>query len=217
MPQTFILGRRGTQSFEIDPGLSYVHGEHARLTVSDDRRTWFIEDLKGNEGNGVYVRNSRGTFDRVFSCRIRPTDIIRLGPEGARSVSFMARRVLDPSLHYEFSYVKSLDNEFREREAEHAGMVRRHTRNSIIAPVLGATVAAAVRMFLPVDPAIMITMASMASAVPLAILRYRYRDDGERLKDIKKERARVIVCPKCGRALSDYDVRNARCSACKAM
>jgi len=218
MPQTFIIGRRGDQPFDIDPSLAYVHGEHARITVSDDCRTWFIEDLKGNAGNGIYIRNRRGEFDRVFSCRIQPTDIIRLGPEGARSVTFMARRVLDPNLHYEFSYVKSLDADLRREEELHAATVRTHTRNTIIAPVICAGLAAIVRVAIPaMDPALTITLISLSSAIPLAILRYKYKDDPEQLKAIRARRARLVVCPRCGRQLSEYDVRNARCSVCKAM
>lgn len=217
MPYSFIIGRRGNQPFEIDPALTYVHGEHARMTVSDDYRTWFIEDLKGNGGNGIYLRNANGDFSRVYSCHIAPTDILRLGPEGARSVTFMARRVLAPSLHYEFSYVKSLDSALRREEDEHNAIVKKHTRNSIVAPVIGIVVAAVIRVFVPMDPAIMIAMSSMATAGPLAVLRYRYKDDAERLKDIRTRRSKIIVCPKCGRQLSDYDVRNSRCSACKAM
>ncbi|MDO4319308.1 MAG: FHA domain-containing protein [Bacteroidales bacterium] len=217
MPYIFTIGRRGNQPFEIDPSLTYVHGEHARITISDDYRQWFIEDLKGNGGNGIYLRNANGDFARVYSCRIQPTDIIRLGPEGARSVTFMARRVLDPSLHYEFSYIKSLDSQLRREEDEHNATVKKHTRNSIIAPVAGVVVAALIRLAVPMDPAIMIAMSSMATAGPLAFLRYRYKDDAERLKEIRARRAKIVVCPKCGRQLSDYDVRNSRCSVCKAM
>ena len=37
-----------------------------------------------------------------------------------------------------------------------------------------------------------------------------------RIKRLKEQRLKTIVCPGCGRPLSDFDVNNMKCSICKA-
>lgn len=218
MKQIFTLGRKGDQPFEISLACSYVHGEHARLTVDTDGNDWYLEDLKEGRGNGVFVRDDEGCFRRIIACRIRPTDIVRLGPEDAGSFTFMAHHVLAPEDYkFEFTYLRSLEQRLAEREARQATTIKNHNRNTILAPVGLAAVTMLVRLFVPIDPGVLIAITAGVTAIPTGILRYMYRNDADKLRNIKALRSRLIVCPKCGRPLSEYDLRLARCSACKAM
>lgn len=218
MKQTYIVGRTGNQPFEIEPTRLYVHGQHARLTVDTDSQDWYIEDLKGDGGNGVFIRDSNGDFRRVMACRIRPTDIVRLGPENANSFTFMAHHALQPdSYNYEFAYNRALDRKLQKQEAELTAIIKKHNRNTILAPVILAALSMSLRLFLPIDTTVLMAITVGVTAIPTGILRYVYRGDAEKLKAIKSRRAKLIQCPKCWRPLSDYDLRNGRCSACKAM
>lgn len=218
MQQTYILGRGGDQPFEIEPSRRYVHAQHARLTVDTSQQTWLLEDLKQGTGNGVYLRDTNGDFRRVVSCRIRPTDVVRLGPENANSFTFMAAHVLNPdNYNYEFAYMRHLDKKFAAEEQAQTAVNRAHTRNTIILPSIAALLTLFLRAFTAIDWTIIIMLSPVMGSIPLTYLRYKYRDDAERLKSIKGRRAKFMQCPKCWRPLSEYDLRNGRCSVCKAM
>lgn len=218
MKQTYIVGRTGNQPFEIEPTRLYVHGQHARLTVDTDSQDWYIEDLKGDGGNGVFIRDSNGDFRRVMACRIRPTDIVRLGPENANSFTFMAHHALSPdNYNYEFAYNRALERKIQKQEAEITATIKKHNLNTIIAPIIFVTLSMLIRIFVPMETTTLMGIAVAVTAIPPAILRFIYRGDAEKLKAIKSRRAKLIQCPKCWRPLSDYDLRNGRCSACKAM
>lgn len=218
MQQTFIIGRRGTQPFKISDDQEYVHNEHARLTFDPQSRDWYIEDLKGTTGNGVFIRQPDGEFRRVISCRIKPHDIVRLGPENAKSFTFMAHHVLTPeSYNYEFAYMQALAKKLNEEEAAQTAIQKKHTLTTYIVPIFTAALSMSLRLFVDIDLGILIAITMGLSSIPLGILRVIYRNDAERLKAIKARRVKLIQCPKCWRPLSDYDLRYGRCSACKAM
>ena len=218
MQQIFILGRSGNQPFPIEADREYVHNQHARLTADTDSREWFIEDLKGTTGNGVFVRDKNGCFLRVLSCRIKPTYVVRLGPENAKSFTFMAHHVLTPdNYNYEFAYMQALEKKLGEQEAAQTAVQKRHNLNTIVAPIVTAALSMSLRLFLEIDMGILIALTMGLSSIPVGILRVIYRNDADKLRLIKGRRAKLIQCPKCWRPLSDYDLRNGKCSACKAM
>ncbi|MCM1033576.1 MAG: FHA domain-containing protein [Odoribacter sp.] len=218
MQQSFIIGRAGNQPFEIEPSRLYVHSQHAQLVADTNSREWFIEDLKGNAGNGVYVRDDNGDFRRVIACRIRPTDVVRLGPESAQSFTFMAHKVFNPADYkYEFAYMRTLDERLRREENERVAINKKHNLYSILAPGVLAALTFGMRMFLEIDMGVTVGLCAVVTALPHTVIRYKYRNDADALKAIKSRRGKLIQCPKCWRPLSDYDLRNGRCSACKAM
>lgn len=218
MQQTFILGRSGDQPFAIDPNLTYVHNQHARIIIDPASQDWILEDLKGQTGNGVYVRNAAGDYVRVYSCRIRPHDMVRLGPENAKSFTFMAHHLISPADYsYEFGYIRNLNKHIQQEEEAHTAMVKKHTTTTMVVPICTALLMASVRLFASIDIGMIVVLSTALGSIPLGLLRYKYRNDADGLKKIKEKRAKLLVCPRCTRTLSDYDVRNCRCSACKAM
>ena len=52
---------------------------------------------------------------------------------------------------------------------------------------------------------------------PGLIVGQLFFKDPQKLKKIRQRRQRLVVCSNCGRPMSDYDVSNLRCSACRAM
>lgn len=214
----FTVGRSGDQKFEIGQDRQFVHNEHVRITVDEHSDNWYLEDLKGGKGNGVYLRDSAGDFRLVVNCHIKPNDVLRLGPENAKSFTFMAHQLVAPNDYsHEFKYLRAMDKRFKKAEEEHAAVVKKHNLNMIIAPIICVSLVAIVRIFAPIDPMLMLALCGVATALPPGLLRLKYRSDAEQLKRIKETRAKFLLCPKCWRVLSDYDVRNCKCSVCKAM
>lgn len=218
MPQQFIIGRNGTQPFEIQAALTRVHSEHAQITINDDGK-WTVKDLKTpKEGNGVYVRNADGDFKRIRTCQIQPTDLIRLGPAGPNSFTFMAHRVLnDPekpnSLAYEFCYMKHLHGKLKAAEDEREAKNLKHSKIAKWAPLAGF----ALSFLIPGGTDVGMIAIRLSIMAPGLIVGQLFFKDPQKLKKIRQRRQRLVVCPNCGRPMSDYDVSNLRCSACRAM
>lgn len=216
--QTFTIGRSGDQPFEIQQTLTKVHGEHARLDI-DDNGKWRITDLKTpREGTGVYVRDGDGNFKRVRSCEIQPTDLVRLGPQGPHSYTFMAHRVLnDPqkpnSFAYEFRYMKHLHGKLKTQEEEREALNLKHSKIAKWAPLAGF----ALSFLIPGSSQVGMIAIRLAIMAPGLVVGQMFFKDPHKLKAIRQKRQKLVVCPNCGRPLSDYDVQNLRCSACRAM
>lgn len=43
-----------------------------------------------------------------------------------------------------------------------------------------------------------------------------FSGDTKRLKDLRKKKERILLCPKCGRPISEFDIELGQCSRCKA-
>lgn len=56
---------------------------------------------------------------------------------------------------------------------------------------------------------------SITGAMP-AVLGVAFIGDGSVTKALKKQRAKLLRCPKCGHPISDFDIENRQCSRCKA-
>lgn len=218
MAQVYTIGRAGNQPFRIDESHLYVHGEHARMTLDPQSRQWLIEDLKDRTGNGVYVRDPQGRYRRVLSARIKPTDVVRLGPESANSFTFMAAHILSPAdYRYEFSYARALDAHLKAEEQARTAVNKRHNVVNIAVPVVMAALCGLLRLSGLIDAMTAIVAGSFLTAAAGGLFRYLYRNDADALREIKSRRDLLVQCPKCWRTLSDYDLRHGRCSACKAM
>lgn len=56
---------------------------------------------------------------------------------------------------------------------------------------------------------------SITGAMP-AVLGLAFIGDGSVTKSLKKQRTKLLRCPKCGHPISDFDIENRQCSRCKA-
>lgn len=212
----FTVGRSGDQKFEIGQDRQFVHNEHVRITVDEHSDNWYLEDLKGGKGNGVYLRDSAGDFRLVVNCHIKPNDVLRLGPENAKSFTFMAHQLVAPNDYsYEFKYLRAMDKRFKKAEEEQTAVIKKHNLTTNVVSVFVALLVILIRIFIDLDIIIIIGLG--LGGVVNGGMRILFRNDAERLKRIKEIRAKFLLCPKCWRVLSDYDVRNCKCSVCKAM
>ncbi len=209
MAQEYLLGRSHSDTVKIPSTKVSVSGTHAKITVSDNG-TWELEDL--NSPNGVFIRDENGDFQKVFKKQINESSIIRLGKGGADSFVFTAHRILcsDDSYSYEFHQLrkqlkKQLDEESKqEKKVSIHGWIAK--LSGIIA--IGLTYVISKDM----DP---LVRCSITGAMP-AVLGLAFIGDGSVTKALKKQRAKLLRCPKCGHPISDFDIENRQCSRCKA-
>lgn len=208
MATEIAVGRSAVSPLKIPSDRDAVSGQHAKITIYDNG-VWKLEDL--NSTNGTFVRDENGDFNRVYTKHIQESDIIRLGNGGANSFVFTARRILKPdeSYFYEFRQLKKMLQRQKEKEAEKE---KRIELSGWLQSFTGAAVLLATIGFHQMDP--MVRYALMA-AVPV-LIKIAFNGDSKALKRLKKKRERLLVCPKCGKPISEFDIEQGQCSRCKA-
>ncbi|MDR0895741.1 MAG: FHA domain-containing protein [Prevotellaceae bacterium] len=206
----FILGRKGTQPFKIDAACEGVSEKHAKLTIEGE--VWTIEDLDST--NGTYIRDQSGEFRLISKKKISENSIIRLGRGGYRSYTLMAHRVMakEGDYSYEFDVLRKMYSSQAEQEAKQEKV---NTRNGWIAKCSGV-VAILLCSFVGLFVTIGSGIRYFAIAFAPIIVGLLFRNDNAKLKKMRERRRNFLVCPKCKRPLSDFDIDNLQCSACKA-
>ncbi len=213
MSKELIIGRSALSPLTVPEDKVAVSGKHVKITISDNDE-WKLEDLQSS--NGTYLRNENGDFDRVYKKDISKFDVIRLGNDGANSFVFTARRALYPEDSYrqEFKHLKKLLNKSREEEAKKE---RRIEINGWISKVSGAAVMIICAVLgtikgVDIDSNVRIGLVALAPILVGLI----FNGDKKVLKSLKKKREKIMICPKCGRRISEYDIEQGQCSKCKA-
>lgn len=209
----FIIGRNHTTPFAIDESKTAVSGSHVKITVSDDRKTWMLEDL--NSANGTYVRGADGEFRREYKCHITEDTVIRLGDVGFTSFTFMAHRVIEQNqgnYNYEFARLRRLYNNLKQEIADRESINKSHRNLAKYAPIVGLGLSFAI----PMDYTWSMMGVRMAIVVPTFCVSWLTSGDADKLKEILNRKAKLMVCPKCGVPLSDHFVVNRFCPSCKA-
>lgn len=209
--EEYIIGRSGNQPFNIVA--EGVSNEHARITIQDGQ--WTLEDLKGPNGNGTFVRNDDGEFVRVSKCRITPDTIIRLAQHGHYSCTFMARRVLNKNpkdLSYEFDAVCRLADDLYDKVDKLEQTWTTHQWIQVFAPIVAFGVSC---LPLPIFDAYPI-LARALIALSSSLVNFLFMGDRAKAKRFLTLSKKILVCPNCGRPMSDYDIENRTCPACKA-
>lgn len=211
MAHTFIIGRGGNQPFKITA--DSVSTEHARVTI-DDNGVWTIEDL--DSANGTYIRNTDGEFNQVFKKTIDEDTIIRLGRGGHHGHVFTAHQLVSTpgDYSYEFRQLKKALVHQSELEAK---LQAKAERNGWISKCAGMGAVALCALLgsidgISIDPN---TRYVLIASAPI-LVGLLFRNDNNALKQLRQKRQKLIVCPKCGRPLSEFDVENMICPACKA-
>lgn len=207
MKKEIIIGREGNQNFKIvNDGVS---SEHARLIV-EDNGTMVLEDLGSR--NGTYIRNASGDFDRISRIQVQEDDIIRLGSGGMHSISFWVHHLLveDPTDYsYEFRHLIQLyNNEFKTKQD---ALWKKNDMRDWCA--IGAPIAGLALSFLFNDNPLMIRM---SITIPTLFVGLFFAGFMKKMRLLGQYRQRFIVCPHCGRPISDYDLEQQQCSFCKS-
>lgn len=207
MSVNIIVGKEGNQPFPIKN--AGVSRQHARITVEGGR--WTLEDLDST--NGTFVRDADGSYIRVSRIGIEEDTVVRLGDESSNGYSFMAHHVLEENPEnyaYEFSRLREWRDAFRqERErCQSANRTKALVQIVFSMVVLGVT-------FIPaIDSKIQMMILRVGLLVPPL---YNFFVSGKnRMQKIYDRQQAVLVCPRCGRPLTDFEINKEICMACKA-
>lgn len=213
MPTEIIIGRSSASPLKVPEDRVAVSGKHIKITVSDNG-DWKLEDLQSS--NGTFVRNENFEFERVYSRQIHESDIIRLGNDGANSFVFCARRAMYPNDNYayEFKQLQRLLKQSRKEEAEKEKKANWASWVISIGAFVVWGITEIVEKFLKIDSDPNKRMIIMMGVPPL--LKIMLGNFTKGTKTVKKTREKFMLCPKCGKRISEFDVEQGQCSKCKA-
>jgi hypothetical protein len=209
----YIIGRCANSHIKIPSDREAVSSQHVKISI-DDNGHWMLEDL--NSTNGTFLRNENGEFHRVFTKQIIESDIIRLGNGGANSFIFMAHRVVSPddSYFYEFKQLKILLRRQREQESKQEHKIE---MNGWISKTSGLVIVCLCWLMgiingINVDPNFRYLLIAFAPIIVGLI----FNGDRKKLIALRKKREYILVCPRCGRPISEFDIEQGQCSRCAA-
>lgn len=200
MVKEYIIGREGNQNFKIDDEkYSAVSRHHARLTVDDATGQWRLRDE--DSLNGTYILDAQGNLLKVTGeIAITPTTRISLGGKRYNALTFVAHAVVDGGTSFapDFDELEHRLADLKQRMAKKRNTMK-WTR--IVFALL--PIACMVIPGLGMEARfISISAASLLNAVLAG-----FNDP----TGFNEERSRTIVCPRCGRALTDKDVERHSC------
>lgn len=204
MTKEYIIGREGDQKFKIDDEkYSAVSRRHARLTIDDSTNEWRLRDE--GSANGTYIVDGQGNLQPVNDeVTISPTTRISLGGKRYNALTIVAHTVVDGGTTFA--------PDFDELERRLADLKRRidKKRNTMKWTRIAFALLPIACMAIPglgmEARFVCISAASLLNAVLAG-----FNDP----TSFNEERSRTIVCPKCGRALTDKDVER-HCCPCGA-
>jgi pSer/pThr/pTyr-binding forkhead associated (FHA) protein len=213
MGKEYIIGRCAASQIKIPIDREGVSSQHAKITIND-KDNWMLEDLQST--NGTFLRNESGEFKRVYTKQINESDVIRLGNGGANSFIFMAHRLIssDDTYQYEFKQLRLLLRQQREQESKQEHKIE---LNAWISKASGLAVVALCWLVgmvdgINVDPNFRYLMIAFA---PI-IVGFIFNGDRRKLRVLRKRREHLLICPKCGKPIPEFDVEQGQCSRCKA-
>lgn len=209
-----LIGRGGDQPFPITA--KGVSTKHASLTIREDG-VWILRDLDSR--NGTFVRNNRFTFERIEEKVITKDSIIRLGDETINGVTFMAIRLITSDINdytYEFSVLRRCWNKLRhEKEKEEKGFLI-YSFLPILLSLLCILFTLTPLFKNSLDPTDQLGMMRLLMILPSCISPVINYIGKRKSKLYEYKRTNLIVCPSCGRILTDQEVNRAQCFACRA-
>lgn len=207
MSREIIIGKEGTQPFAIKG--DSVSRRHARLTETDNGQL-VLEDL--NSTNGTYVRDEKGQFRQIRKACVERDSVVRFGLAGVHSYTCWVNHLLvsDPTDYsYEFRRIMRLyDTEVRARQEQ---LWKRNDLREwacIAAPLVGLCLSFA----FPDNP----LMIRMSITIPTMAVSLFFMGMSRKMRMLARYRQSYVVCPCCGRPLSDHDLEQQQCSFCKA-
>lgn len=201
----YKLGRDYDSPVSVPAGATSVSGDHASIFVEDGG--WKLVD--NGSRNGTFVEQN-GNFVRIKSVGITPDTWIRLGGEGVYGFMFKARRVVSPnSFMDDFTLLKQQLQNCEEAEQKVSTLT---SISKFVGPLVSAACLIAT-MFPPLNTNFGFYRAAMLLPGIATLLVGMWL--GGKSKAAKQER-RHMVCPRCRRPLSEYDINNRQCSICKA-
>ena len=188
-----IIGKQGDQKFPIKN--AGVSRQHASITIEGGH--WILEDLDST--NGTFVRDDNGLYQRVSS----------------NGYAFMAHHVVedDPENYaYEFARLAEWRDQFKkERERCQAAQRNRGLVQILISVVV---IAVSYMPFLSEQPRLQLMVMRIGMLLPPVYIFFA--SGKNKMQRIYDRQQRILVCPRCGRPLTDYEITKQMCMTCKA-
>lgn len=218
MTQEFIIGRAGTQPFPIGDNCQGVSHRHARLTITE-KGEWWIENLSGPSGNGVYLKTAPATFERVEKRRISEDTIIRLGEGSHLSYTFMAHRAIEKpgNYGYEFQCLRRRFKQYKQAVSlvEQKNKRRMKMANAIMLVFSVISVGIVVASWL-MGKGLAGCSPMVFTGLVATFSRTLFGPKTDELKRLSALRQNDFLCPVCGMPMSDLAINNLKCMACKS-
>lgn len=207
MSRQIVIGKDGEQKFPIiNAGVSR---QHARITITGNE--WILEDL--NSTNGTYIRDKDGNFERVLTKRINEDTVIRLGDSSLNGYTFWAHHVLeeDPNDYaYEFCKISQLYTMLFEKRRLFIEVTQKKIRNKrILVGLSGPLLSLIIIVLFEIRFGYMLIS-------PITLILQQFIPQRINTEEIDRKIKNVTVCPKCGRPLSEYEIKSQQCMSCKS-
>lgn len=214
----YDIGRKGSQNFPLDKK-EKVNDLHARITISDDG-VWTLEDL--GSLNGTFIINENGEQVEVRKKQITEYTRVILADTSVMGASFFAHHLLeqDPEdYRREFRHlVRQYERISRQKGEIEERLKQRRMFLSIVPALSSSVLGVGARLVFSKSPNVIYIIIGMMSGVTallnMIITWYNNRDKS--LKIFSTRMQTLLVCPRCGLPLTDYNVQTQQCPACKA-
>lgn len=212
MQNEFIIGHYPSSRIKIPTDRKGVSGQHLKITINVDGK-WIAEDL--DSANGTFIRDDNGEFYRIYKKQINESDIIRLGPGGANSFIFTAKRILEPEASYQFEFkqLKHLLRKFKQEEEKKEKKMEINGWISRLSGLAAVAICTLLGVFdINIDPN---TRYILIAAAPILVGLF-FSGEAKALKALKIKRQKLMLCPNCGKPIPEFDIEEGQCSRCKA-
>lgn len=214
--QQFIIGREGTQRFPIPDTKTRVSRKHASLTIADDGR-WILEDL--DSANGTYIINEQGEMQEVKRMVIHEFTRIILGDQTKMGYTFLAHHLLEENpndYREEFRYVLELHDKALEEKARIDQAQQRKSNFRYIPPIISALCGLVLTFLLPPDVKPYGIYVTLIFTTLLTVLINKKTGSNKELQQFNTHYSRLLLCPHCGKPLTEIEFKNQMCNACQA-
>lgn len=207
--QKIIIGKQGDQRFPIKN--AGVSRQHACITIDQGR--WVLEDMDST--NGTFVRDADGEFVRVSRTEITEDTVVRLGDESSNGYSFMSHHVLeDDPENYSYEFARLV--EWRDKLKKDRERCQASQRNRGLVQILISVLVIAVSYmpFLSDEPKLQLMVMRVGMLLPPIYIFFATGKN--KMQRIYERQQRILVCPRCGRPLTDFEITKQMCMTCKA-
>lgn len=219
---TLIVGREGNQPFLItEEGVSR---QHLQVTVPDRiDGTWVVKDL--DSSNGTFIQKEDGFFEQLHGTKQLSWDtVLRMGPANMYGRTFWLCQLTqtDPN-DYALQFTelnRRLDAFVAEKKQQTEELEKQKKQAAITRAIISISVVLVITLILPIvlgmesQEAMTLRIVAMSITGAIIPIFFLSRRSDNSSKDYKA----VFRCPngKCGRPLTEYDIRRGQCPACKA-
>lgn len=210
---TYIIGRaRNDMPYGIKiPGTATaVSHNHVKVSENEDG-TFTVELCDGAQG--LWIVAADGQKTPIVKKRVGRDAKLRLGTEMGIQGYSLSMSAFGTAVQSWAQKFYDMQQKLKMLEAEQDSLELakiRHQRIRTLSPIVGL----ALSMVPGVSEQIWTVRASIV--LPPLVCGLIFGSDDKKLRELKKERKSVCVCPNCGEELTERDVKKGKCPHCGA-